>query len=77
MDKHDNVLYYNENRMIDDDRFTLSKLDRSWDLIIRRVTAKDEGSYRCVANTQPIKLKYYQLTIFGKSAQFVSSKILR
>jgi len=66
MDKHDNVLYFNENRMIDDMRFAMSKLDRNWDLVIRKVDARDEGSYRCVANTVPIKLKYYQLTVFGK-----------
>jgi len=65
MDKHDNVLYFNENRMIDDMRFAMSKLDRNWDLVIRKVDARDEGSYRCVANTVPIKLNY-QLTVFGK-----------
>lgn len=66
MDKHDNVLYYNENRMIDDPRFMLTRLNRNWDLIIREIDIHDEGSYRCVANTAPIKLKFYQLTVYGK-----------
>lgn len=67
MDKSDNVLYYNENPIIDDRRFTLSRYNRNWDLTIERVRASDAGTYRCVANIVPIKLKYYRLTVFGES----------
>ena len=68
MDEKDNVLYYNEARIIDDKRFTLLNMGRSWDLIIRSVNESDQGIYRCAANTIPIKLKYYKLDVFGRFA---------
>ena len=68
MDKGDNVLFYNEERIIDDARFavTFDNSRTQWSMRIFGVSPKDNGRYRCVANTKPIKLKYYQLTVFGK-----------
>lgn len=66
MDDSNNVLFYNDVKMIDNMRYTLSKLSRNWDLVIRNVSESDEGIYRCVANTGPVNLKFYKLTVFGK-----------
>lgn len=66
MDEHDNVLYYNENKIIDNGRFMLTQRSKHWEMQIYEVRAEDEGLYRCVANTNPIKIKYYQLTVFGE-----------
>ena len=65
MDQHDNVLYYNENKIIDSNRFRLAQRDKDWTMEIYDVRVEDEGLYRCVANTNPIKIKYYQLVVFG------------
>ncbi|KAF6017053.1 hypothetical protein EB796_024639 [Bugula neritina] len=59
MDEFDNVLYYNENHVIDDIRFKLSHSGTKWDLIIQNVTRRDAGKYRCFSNAQPLQLHYY------------------
>lgn len=67
MDELDNVLYYNDNKIIDSRRFTLKTgMGRNWDMMIHDVESSDEGLYRCVANTSPITIKYYKLTVFGR-----------
>ncbi|XP_067936456.1 neuronal growth regulator 1-like [Watersipora subatra] len=64
MDKMSNVLYYNEQRMIDDTRFTVSVFDRNWNLNIINVDSSDEGEYQCIISTNPMQFHYYWLTIF-------------
>lgn len=71
MDQYDNVLFYDDVRIIDDQRFTLAKREKKWDLVIHDVEQRDQGRYRCVANTSPIKLKYYELVIFGTYLQYI------
>jgi len=67
MDEFDNVLYYNENHVIDDIRFELSHSGTKWDLIIRNVTRRDAGKYRCFSNAQPLQLHYYyDLVVLGR-----------
>lgn len=67
MDEFDNVLYYNENHVIDDIRFKLSHSGTKWDLIIQNVTRRDAGKYRCFSNAQPLQLHYYyDLVVLGK-----------
>lgn len=66
MDHYNNVLFYDDVRIIDDNRFSLFTKAKEWDLIIRDVKENDQGRYRCVANTSPIRLKYYELIVFGK-----------
>lgn len=67
MDKYDNVLYYNEERIIDDERFILLQPDDSqWNLQIKDLSARDGGRYRCITNTDPILITYYDLIVQSK-----------
>jgi len=66
MDQYDNVLFFNENKMIDDPSFELMQSGSTWNLRINNIKARHAGRYRCVVNTVPIKMKYYELTVLGK-----------
>lgn len=66
MDKADNVLYYNEDRMIDDNRFNLTRTGNNWNLLINKISPLDAGQYRCVVNTDPVQVKFYGVAVLGK-----------
>lgn len=66
MDKYDNVLFYNELRIIDDRRFELLRQGSTWNLRITGLVRRDAGKYRCVVNSDPVIFKYYELTVYGE-----------
>lgn len=67
MDKYDNVLFFNDERIIDDPRFDLIQPNNMWNLRIQNVSPLDAGKYRCIINTEPIESKFYELIVYGKS----------
>ena len=66
MDELDNVLFYNDLRIIDDPRFMMERAGSTWNLRIREVRSRDGGKYRCMANTDPMVIKFFDLTVFGE-----------
>lgn len=67
MDKYDNVLYYNQDRIIDDSRFELMKQGEFiWNLRISNLAPRDSGKYRCLTNTETIQSILYDLIVYSK-----------
>lgn len=65
MDKYDNVLFWNDNRIIDDMRFEMLDQNSMWNLRIKEVSPLDAGKYRCVTNTEPVQYRFYELIVYG------------
>ncbi|XP_067930991.1 lachesin-like [Watersipora subatra] len=64
MDKMDNVLFYNEQRIIDDERFEMLHSGNQWNLQIKNVSTLDGGQYRCLLNSSPVQLKFSDLIVY-------------
>ena len=67
MDQYDNVLYYDTNRIIDNDNFELMRPGdgNMWNLRISQLAVKDEGRYRCIENSNPMQIQFFDLIVNG------------
>lgn len=70
MDQYNNVLYYNNDRIIDNENFELIRPGDSnmWNLRITQLANKDEGRYRCIENSESIQIQYFDLIVNSKYA---------
>lgn len=67
LDPNSFPLTYEDKRVIDDARFSvLRSTIREWNLYIRNVRRKDDGTYRCTLNTDPVRSKMVILHVKGR-----------